>query len=49
MYRSWLRFCDERLSHVRAHVIVEVGSELRIFSRGEWEARVNRIEEVELK
>ena len=48
MYRSWFRFCDERLSHVRTHVILEVGTDLRIFSRGEWETRVNRIEEVEL-
>jgi hypothetical protein len=46
MYRSWFRFCDERLSHVRAHVIVEVENELSIFSRDEWEKHVNRIEEV---
>ncbi|GEM_PF-1969367 len=49
MYRSWLRFCDERLPQLRAHVIVELGTELNVYSRKEWETRVTRKQEAEFK
>ena len=40
MYRRWFELCDRQISKTRAHVIVEFDSELKFYSRDEWENRI---------
>jgi hypothetical protein len=40
LYRRWFQFCDEHSSKMRGHLIVEYDTELKIYSRDEWESRI---------
>jgi hypothetical protein len=40
MYRRWFEFCDRRIANVREHVIVELETKLKFYSRNEWETRI---------
>jgi energy-coupling factor transporter ATP-binding protein EcfA2 len=40
LYRRWMRFCDRQSSITRGHLIVEYDTELRIYSRDQWENRI---------
>jgi hypothetical protein len=37
MYRRWFEFCDRRIANAREHVIVELDTKLKFYSRHEWE------------
>jgi hypothetical protein len=40
MYRRWFEFCDRRIANVREHVIVELETTLKFYSRDEWETGI---------
>jgi hypothetical protein len=40
LYRRWFQFCGREISRTRGHLIVEYDTELKIYSRDEWEKRI---------
>jgi hypothetical protein len=42
LYRRWFEFCDKQNFQARGHLIVEFDSELKYYSRDEWENHVRR-------
>lgn len=43
-YRRWFEYCDRHLAKTRAHVIVESDTELKFYSRDEWQRQVQAYE-----